>query len=637
MKDGFLIVGALIPNARVADPAANARELAALAAKAAEAGVSVLATPELALTTATAGDLCLSSCLASSVEEALRVYLDETAELDLLSFVGLPVALDGKLYNAAAVAFRGRLIGLVPKSVVGGRFAPAPAENRVVSYAGYTCLFGARQLFTCAGAPRISVACEIGDDLLSPVPPSVFHAAAGATLIVDLAADPETVGRATFRRDLVRLHSSRIRAAYVYAGAGKGESGTDLVFSGHGMIASAGRMVAEAEPFSDVPVLSGTVDLDLVLSERLRVPGATPDAPLYDKVEFDLQKTSVPTPAVPRLPFVPEDQAELKRRCDLILSIQSRALAGRMERAHANSAVVGVSGGLDSTLALLVAVFAADLSGLPRTAVHAVTMPGFGTTGRTRGNAEKLAEALGATLSVVEIKKAVEQHFSDIGHDPKNTNAVYENAQARERTQVLMDLANGEGGLVVGTGDLSELALGWATYNGDHMSMYGVNAGVPKTLMRHLVACVADGYAAKGETAVAKVLRDVLDTPVSPELLPPENGEIAQKTEGIVGPYELHDFFLWYAVRCGFAPGKILRLAARAFAPDYSLDEIYEWEKTFFRRFFSQQFKRSCMADGPAIGSLSLSPRCGFAMPSDAGSGAWIADLDRRYAELGGR
>ena len=637
MKDGFLVVGALNPDARVCNPMENARELVSLAEKAAEAGISVAVTPELALTGATAGDLYLSSCLTATVETALREYLDETAELDLLSFVGLPVSLDGKLYNAAAVAFRGRLLGLVPKTAAGGVFSPAPAENRVVSFAGETCLFGARQLFTRSGAPRLTVACEIGDDLTLPAPPSVDHAAAGATLIVNLAADPETVGRAAFRRALVSLHSARVRAAYVYAGAGKGESGTDLVFSGHGIVASLGKTVAESEPFSDRPILSATVDLDLVLSERRRARTETSGAPLYDKTEFDLHEADVPTPAVPRLPFVPADPAELKRRCDLILNVQSRALAGRMERAHAKTAVVGVSGGLDSTLALLVSAFAVDLLGLPRTAVHAVTMPGFGTTGRTRGNAEKLAEALGASFSEIPIKRAVEQHFSDVGHDPKNTNAVYENAQARERTQVLMDLANGEGGLVVGTGDLSELSLGWATYNGDQMSMYGVNAGVPKTLMRHLVASIAVEYEEKGETAVAAVLRDILATPVSPELLPPENGEIAQKTEGIVGPYELHDFFLWYSVRHGFAPGKILRLAVRAFSPDYTLDAIYGWEKTFFRRFFSQQFKRSCMPDGPKIGSLSLSPRGGFSMPSDAGSEAWIADLDARYAELGGR
>ena len=635
MKDGFLIVGALNPNARVGDPAANARELVSLAERAAEQGISVAVTPELALTTATAGELYRSSCLLSASETALREYLDGTADLDLLSFVGLPISVGGKLYNAAAVAFRGRLIGLVPKTVAGGVFAPAPDENRVVSFAGETCLFGTRQLFVCAGAPRVTVACEIGDDLFAPVPPSVGHAAAGATLIVNLAADPETVGRAALRRSLVAVQSAKTVSAYVYACAGKGESGTDLVFSGHGLIASAGKIVAEAEPFADAPILSATVDLDLILSERRRAP-SDDVYEIWDKVEFDLHETALPTPIYRRLPFVPDDPAELAKRCELILNIQSRALAARMERAYAKCAFVGVSGGLDSTLALLVAVRAADLQGLPRKSVRAVTMPGFGTTGRTRGNAEKLAEALGADFSEVDIKQSVAQHFADIGHDPKNTNAVYENAQARERTQVLMDLANGEGGLVVGTGDLSELSLGWATYNGDHMSMYGVNAGVPKTLMRHLVAAVANEYEAKGEKAVADVLRDILDTPVSPELLPPENGEIAQKTEGIVGPYELHDFFLWYAVRYGFAPGKILRLAVSAFSPDYPLDEIYRWEKTFFRRFFSQQFKRSCLADGPKIGSLSLSPRGGYAMPSDAGSAAWIADLDRRYAELGG-
>ena len=636
MKDGFLIVGALNPNARVGDPKANAAELISLAEKAADRGISVLATPELALTTATAGELYRSSCLLSAVETALRDYLDGTADLDLLSFIGLPVAVGGKLYDAAAVAFRGGLLGIVPKSVAGGVFAPAPEEDLVISFAGETCLFGTRQLFTCEGAPRITVACEIGDDLTLPVPPSVGHAAAGATLIVNLSADPETVGRAKFRRDLVAVHSERIKSAYVYAGAGRGESGTDLVFSGHGLIAETGKIVAESAPFSDEPILSAAVDLDYILSERLSTPFEQPDG-IRDKVSFDLHERVIPTPAVPRLPFVPDDPAELKRRCDLILSIQSRALASRMERAYAKCAVVGVSGGLDSTLALLVSAAAVDRMGLPRTAVRAVTMPCFGTTGRTRGNAEKLAESLGASFSEVDIKASVAQHFADIGHDPKNTNAVYENAQARERTQVLMDIANGEGGLVVGTGDLSELALGWATYNGDHMSMYGVNAGIPKTLMRHLVATVADGYEAKGEKAVAEVLRDILATPVSPELLPPENGEIAQKTEGIVGPYELHDFFLWYSVRCNFTPGKILRLAVKAFAPDYPLDEIYRWEKTFFRRFFAQQFKRSCLSDGPKIGSLSLSPRGGFAMPSDASSEAWIRDLDSRYAELGGR
>jgi NAD+ synthase (glutamine-hydrolysing) len=636
MKDGFLIVGALNPNARVGDPKANAAALITLAERAADAGISVVATPELALTTATAGDLYRSSCLLSASEAALRDYLDGTAELDLLSFIGLPLSVGGKLYNAAAVAFRGRLLGVVPKTVAGGVFAPAPEENTVISYAGETCLFGARQLFTCEGAPRLTVACEIGDDLTLPVPPSVGHAAAGATLIVNLAADPETVGRANFRRDLVAVHSARVKCAYVYAGAGKGESGTDLVFSGHGLIALTGKTVAESAPFSDAPILSATVDLEFILSERLRAP-LSPLPGIWDKVSFDLHEIAVPTPVVPRLPFVPGDPAELRSRCDLILSIQSRALASRMERAYAKCAVVGVSGGLDSTLAMLVSVAAVDLLGLPRTAVRAVTMPCFGTTGRTRGNAEKLAESLGTSFSEVDIKASVAQHFADLGHDPKNTNAVYENAQARERTQVLMDIANGEGGLVVGTGDLSELSLGWATYNGDHMSMYGVNAGVPKTLMRHLVAAVANDYEAKGEGTVAAVLRDVLATPVSPELLPPENGEIAQKTEGIVGPYELHDFFLWYGVRCGYAPGKILRLAAAAFAPDYPLDEIYRWEKTFFRRFFSQQFKRSCLADGPKIGSLSLSPRGGYAMPSDATSEAWIRDLDSRYAELGGR
>ena len=640
MKDGFLRVATACPAIRVADPAYNVASHIAAARDAAAGGVRVLAFPELSLPAYTCSDLFYQEVLLDACEAALGEYLAATADLDMVSIVGVPVRHAGRLYNCAAVTCRGHLLGLVPKTHVctyaefyeGRQFTSAPADPISLTFAGEeTCLFS-KQLFACREMPSLLLAAEICEDLWVADPPSNAHCAAGATLVANLSASDETVGKCDYRRSLIGIQSARAMCVYLYADAGTGESGTDMVFSGNCFIAEAGRILAESAPFSD-RVLTVT-EVDLKRAEAMRARTNTfvsrPDN-AYRTVPFSLSLTTTPlTRAESPTPFVPHDESERYARSELILNIQSRGLAGRVERSHSRTMVIGVSGGLDSTLALLVAARAADLLGLPRTSIVAVTMPCFGTTARTKSNAEKLSEKLGATLRIVDIKAAVDRHFLDIGHDPENRNVVYENAQARERTQVLMDIANGMGGLVVGTGDLSELALGWATYNGDHMSMYGVNAGVPKTLVRYLVAFEADRFTAAGDTETAACLADILATPVSPELLPPEeNGEIAQKTEGIVGPYELHDFFLYYFVRFGFPPKKILRMATLAFAGTYGETEIREYLTLFVRRFFAQQFKRSCLPDGPKVGSLCLSPRGDFRMPSDAQAAAWLEELTK--------
>ena len=638
MKDGFLRVGTACPSIRVADPAYNVASHIAAARDAAAGGVRVLAFPELSLSAYTCSDLFYQEVLLDACETSLRDYIAATADLDTVSIVGVPVRHAGRLYNCAAVTCHGHLLGLVPKTHVctyaefyeGRQFTAAPAAPIYLSFAGEeTCLF-AKQLFACREMPALVLAAEICEDLWVADPPSNAHCAAGATLIANLSASDETVGKCDYRRSLIGIQSARAMCVYLYADAGCGESGTDMVFSGNCFVAEAGRILAESKPFSDVTLTVTEVDLKRAEAMRARTNTfvSHPD-PTYRTVTFSLPLTETPlTRAEAKTPFVPGDENERYTRSELILDIQSRGLAGRVERSHSRAMVIGVSGGLDSTLALLVAARAADLLGLPRTAIVAVTMPCFGTTARTKSNAEKLSEKLGTTLRVIDIKEAVDLHFRDIGHDPADHSVVYENAQARERTQVLMDTANGMGGLVVGTGDLSELALGWATYNGDHMSMYGVNAGVPKTLVRYLVAFEADRFTAMGDTETAACLTDILATPVSPELLPPEeNGEIAQKTEGIVGPYELHDFFLYYFVRFGFPPRKILRMATLAFADAYTEAQIKSYLTLFVRRFFAQQFKRSCLPDGPKVGSLCLSPRGDFRMPSDAQAATWLREL----------
>ena len=638
MKDGFLRVGTACPSIRVADPAYNVAAHISAARDAAAAGARVLVFPELSLSAYTCSDLFYQEVLLNACEEALRTYLAETASLDMVSVVGVPVRYAGRLYNCAAVVRGGHLLGLVPKTHVctyaefyeGRQFTSAPADPIFLTFAGeQTCLF-AKQLFACREMPSLVLSAEICEDLWVADPPSDAHCAAGATLIANLSASDETVGKCDYRRSLIGIQSARTMSVYLYADAGWGESGTDMIFAGNCFVAEAGRILAESAPFSEETLTVTEVDLKRAEAMRARTNTfvSHPD-PTYRIVPFSFTLSQTPlTRAESPTPFVPQDESERYARSELILNIQSHALAGRLERSHSRTMVIGVSGGLDSTLALLVAARAADLLKVPRSSIVAVTMPCFGTTARTRSNAEKLSEKLGATLRIIDIKAAVDQHFSDIGHDPSDHSVVYENAQARERTQVLMDIANQLGGLVIGTGDLSELALGWSTYNGDHMSMYGVNAGVPKTLVRYLVSFEADRFAAAGDAETAACLTDILATPVSPELLPPEkNGEIAQKTEGIVGPYELHDFFLYYFVRFGFPPKKILRMATLAFADIYEEATIKEYLTLFVRRFFTQQFKRSCQPDGPKVGSLCLSPRGDFRMPSDAQAEAWLKEL----------
>ncbi len=631
MKDGFISVATAIPHSRVGNVFYNTDEMIKIAREASADGVKVLAFPELALTSYSVGDLVFSRHLLVAAEQGLSRFMSETAELDTLFVLGLPVRVRSKVYNAAAVVSRGRLLGVVPKTHLPQysefremrHFAPAPHGIEEITFAGQDVLFGTRLLFSCQEVPELVVAAEICEDMWSSNPPSVSHAEAGATVLVNLSASPEMVGKAARREQLVLSLSASLRASYVYVSAGLGESTDGLVFSGHCMISELGALLAASEPFEYKKITRATLDVQRIAHERRRATSfVQSEAEGYVSVPFSLTLSDCKHPRVPRpLSFVADDKAELARRCEMILSIQSIGLAERLSRTRAKCAVVGVSGGLDSTLALLVMARAVDRIGMPRSSILAVTMPGFGTTARTRGNAERLTEELGATLCTVDIREAVEVHFRDIGHDGSVTDVTYENAQARERTQILMDLANKEGGLVVGTGDLSELALGWATYNGDHMSMYGVNAGVPKTMLRHIVRYCADELGG----GVAKVLYDVLDTPVSPELLPPKDGEIAQCTEDLVGPYELHDYFLYHMISGGASPEKIERMARLSFAGMYDEDTIRHWLSVFVRRFFAQQFKRACHPDGPKVGSVFFGGE--WQMASDADASLWLQNF----------
>ncbi len=633
MKNGFLRVVAASPDIVLADPRTNAKAAAEAVRRAAKQDARVVVFPELFLTGSTAGDLFFTSTLLCESELALREFLKATQDTPVLAFLGLPVALGGRLYNVAAVSYGGKLLAVIPKSGTARasrHFAPAPAAVTEVALASQRVPFGRDLLLAPKEMPGVVFAAVFGDELCSLASPAATLAAAGATVFACLSAQNELVGSAAARRRRITDFTSLAAASLVLSEAGRGESGTDLVFGAHRAVAECGNIVAEALPFAAGALLFATLDTEKCVASRRRAPAFAQAAPGVTALPFSFPLTVCEAPAVSPSPFVPADAEERKNRAALLLRLQSEALAARMARSHSRSLVIGLSGGLDSTLAILVAARACDLLSIPRTKILAVTMPGFGTTGRTRGNAEKLADALGATLKTVPIGAAVMQHFTDIGHDPSHMDVVYENAQARERTQILMDLANAASGLVVGTGDLSELALGWATYNGDHMSMYGVNADIPKTLVRHLVAFSAEEYRDMGDDECAAVLDDILDTPVSPELLPPKDGEIAQCTEGIVGPYELHDFFLYYAVRYGYSPKKILLLAARAFDGTYPYETIVGWLRVFFRRFLTQQFKRSCLPDGPKVGSVGFSPRGDFSMPSDAS----IAAFEKELSEL---
>ena len=639
MIHGFLKACTVSPALRVADCAFNTQQTIAAMQRAAADGVQLAVFPELGLTGYTCGDLFFQQPLQRAAARGLAAVLEASADLDLVALVGLPVAVDGKLYNCAAVVCHGKLLGLVPKTYLPNygefyerrQFNPAPAGVRTLHFAGQEVPFGTQLLFRCAEMPEFCLGVEVCEDLWAPLPPSTHHALAGATVIANLSASDETIGKADYRRALVSQQSARLLCAYLYADAGHGESTTDMVFAAHDLICENGTLLSEAKPFG-AGYACTELDLGRMVSERCRSTTFRLENTGYAAVAFHLPLKEVPlTRHVSPTPFVPADDAARAERCELILAMQADGLAKRIAHAHAKTAVIGISGGLDSSLALLVAVRAMQQLGRPAKDVLAVTMPCFGTTHRTRSNAEILCEELGVTFQEIPIARTVHSHFSDIGQDEAVLDVTYENCQARVRTLELMDLANRTGGLVVGTGDLSELALGWATYNGDHMSMYGVNAGVPKTLVRHIVQYVADTC---GQPVLRDVLVDILDTPVSPELLPSAaDGTIAQQTEKLVGPYELHDFYLYYVLRFGFGPAKIYHLALAAFAGRYEPEVLLAWLRNFYRRFFAQQFKRSCLPDGPKVGSVTLSPRADWRMPSDACNALWLKELDEIEAK----
>ena len=634
MRQGFVKVAAVTPKIRVADTGYNAKVICQSVKEAAEAGAKVIVLPELCITGYTCGDLFLQEKLLREAKEELLHIAAFTTDMDAIVFVGLPLAYKGKLYNVAAALNRGKILGIVPKTYLPNynefyearhftRGMEEVADVRLTEE--LTVPMGTRQLFTCLELPELVIAAELCEDLWTMNPPSIGHAMHGATLIVNLSASDETTGKPAYRRELVKGQSARLLCGYIYASAGDGESTQDVVYSGHNVIAENGHILKESERFGS-GVICTEIDVKRIEAERRRMTTFEMADDSYVEVRFSLEtEETALTRFIDPMPFVPGNEADRIRRCDEILAIQAAGLKKRLEHTHCKTAVVGISGGLDSTLALLVTVRAFDLLGMPHDRIKAVTMPGFGTTDRTYDNAVSLIRCLGADFTEVDIKEAVNVHFRDIGQDPAVHDVTYENGQARERTQILMDIANKEGGMVIGTGDLSELALGWATYNGDHMSMYAVNASVPKTLVRHLVRYYADTC---GDEKLGAVLTDVLDTPVSPELLPPEDGKISQKTEDLVGPYELHDFYLYHMLRLGFAPKKVYRLAKVAFDGVYDDETILKWLKTFYRRFFAQQFKRSCLPDGPKVGSVAVSPRGDLRMPSDACAAVWLQQLE---------
>ena len=635
MRHGFIKVAAATPDIRVADVDYNKGQIIKQMDEAAEAGAKIIVFPELCITGYTCSDLFLQDILLNSAKKALVEIAEHTKNLDALVFVGVPIAVGGELYNAAAALNHGNILGFTTKSFLPNygefyemrQFRPGPKKAEKILFGEKEIPFGPQLLFVEKQMTNLIVSAEICEDVWSPVPPSIEAAREGATVIVNCSASDETIGKASYREALISGQSARLISGYIYANAGEGESTTDLVFGGHNLIAENGTILAEAKRFSN-GIIYTEFDVQKIANERRKNTTFTETQEhVLPRIPFGLEQTeTILTRTFPSRPFVPRDDQERAKRCEEILTIQAMGLKKRLAHTHAKSAVVGISGGLDSTLALLVTAKAFDALGLERSGITAVTMPCFGTTDRTYQNACKMSLKVGATLREVRIGDAVMQHFKDIGHDPQDHSVTYENSQARERTQVLMDIANQTGGLVIGTGDMSELALGWATYNGDHMSMYGVNASVPKTLVRHLVHYFADTCE---DSSLKEVLYDVLDTPVSPELLPPKDGEIAQKTEDLVGPYELHDFFLYYFLRMGYEPGKIYRIAKLSFAGEYDDETIYKWLRTFCWRFFSQQFKRSCLPDGPKVGTVALSPRGDWRMPSDACVALWIQNLEK--------
>ena len=633
MKDGFVSVACGTPKLRLADCNYNAEQTFTMMRKAEKTGVKVLVLPELGLTGYSCGDLFYQDTLLRSAEEALSTVLTATRNLEVVTAVGMPLRVNNKLYNCAVIIQKGSVLGVVPKTHLPNysefyekrQFAAAPEENGTVTLLGKSVPFGNKLVFRCADMPDLALGFEVCEDMWAPCSPAVDLAAAGATVIGNLSASNDIIGKDSYRRQLVTMQSAKLLCGYVYSSCGEGESTSDVVFGAHQMIAENGTMLAERR--FDGGLLVSEVDVQKLCYERRRTQ-MFDNTPVVQEIPFSLtvSETKLTRYVAPQ-PFVPEGKEDRDARCREILLIASLGLKQRLEHTGAKTAVVGLSGGLDSTLAVLITGLAMKMLDRPMTDIVAVTMPCFGTTDRTKNNAVILAEQMGATLRTVDISASVRSHFKDIGHDMEDHSVTFENGQARERTQVLMDIANQTGGIVIGTGDLSELALGWCTYNGDHMSMYGVNASIPKTLVRHLVAYLARDNAKKDE-ALHDVLEDILDTPVSPELLPAVKGEISQRTEDLVGPYELHDFFLYYILRWGFSPRKVYRLALYALGKQYSQEVILKWLKTCYRRFFSQQFKRNCLPDGPKVGSVALSPRGDWRMPSDAKWTLWQSELE---------
>lgn len=632
MKDGFIKVAAATPKIKVADPAYNTEEILKIIDETEKNGASILVFSELTISGYTCGDLFLQQPLLTECKNQLLRIVKATENKSMLVVVGCPIVIKQKLYNCAVVISDGSILGIVPKTHLPNysefyelrHFTSGEGLEEDLWFGeefGYVNV-AVNQLFKCKEIPELVVACEICEDLWVPLPPSTYHAMAGATVICNPSASVETTTKESYRRSLVSNQSARLLAAYIYADAGEGESTQDVVYSGHHLICENGSVLAEAKRFTN-EIIYADIDVQKLAAERRKMtsfPGGQTDD--YFEQEFSLEvKENKITRTFPKAPFVPDNQDERDKRCDEILSLQSMGLKKRLEHTNCKHAVVGISGGLDSTLAVLVTARAFDLLDIQRENLICVTMPCFGTTDRTYQNAVSLIKELGATLKEVRIEKAVRQHFADIGHDENNHDVTYENSQARERTQILMDMANQYNGMVIGTGDMSELALGWATYNGDHMSMYAVNCSVPKTLVRYLVLYYAETTDNK---KLSEVLMDVLDTPVSPELLPPVDGVISQKTEDLVGPYELHDFFLYYMLRFGFPKSKLYRMAKLTFDGVYDDETIKKWLDKFYWRFFSQQFKRSCLPDGPKVGSVAVSPRGDLRMPSDASPTAWI-------------
>lgn len=632
MKDGFIKVAAATPKIKVADPAYNTEEILKIIDETEKNGASILVFSELTISGYTCGDLFLQQPLLTECKNQLLRIVKATENKSMLVVVGCPIVIKQKLYNCAVVISDGSILGIVPKTHLPNysefyelrHFTSGEGLEEDLWFGeefGYVNV-AVNQLFKCKEIPELVVACEICEDLWVPLPPSTYHAMAGTTVICNPSASVETTTKESYRRSLVSNQSARLLAAYIYADAGEGESTQDVVYSGHHLICENGSVLAEAKRFTN-EIIYADIDVQKLAAERRKMTsfpgGQTED---YFEQEFSLEvKENKITRTFPKAPFVPDNQDERDKRCDEILSLQSMGLKKRLEHTNCKHAVVGISGGLDSTLAVLVTARAFDLLDIPRENLICVTMPCFGTTDRTYQNAVSLIKELGATLKEVRIEKAVRQHFADIGHDENNHDVTYENSQARERTQILMDMANQYNGMVIGTGDMSELALGWATYNGDHMSMYAVNCSVPKTLVRYLVLYYAETTDNK---KLSEVLMDVLDTPVSPELLPPVDGVISQKTEDLVGPYELHDFFLYYMLRFGFPKSKLYRMAKLTFDGVYDDETIKKWLDKFYWRFFSQQFKRSCLPDGPKVGSVAVSPRGDLRMPSDASPTAWL-------------